>query len=250
MAKTQTHRGDGSELELDSFERLHRGLLDGKVCSHYIFRGCDRYEYDLRPRIGRKLQYPSNDEQRSNFLRRERLIFEMFKSRAVIHYPSAVFNDWHWLTLAQHFGLATRFLDWTENLLVALYFASLDHPDEDGALFFCHADSILFAGDGDPFEINKPAVFFAPHLNQRLVAQAALFTVQPEPWLEYLNDGPAVMKFRITKTFKSELRTTLPKYGITRRLLFPDLDSYGREIDTFMESHICKSSAEYLIVRP
>jgi hypothetical protein len=39
------------------------------------------------------------------------------------------------LTYAQHYGLPTRLLDWTENLLVAIYFACNEFPDVDGELF-------------------------------------------------------------------------------------------------------------------
>lgn len=40
-----------------------------------------------------------------------------------------------WLEIAQHFGVPTRLLDFTENPLVALYFSCISSPKEDAAVW-------------------------------------------------------------------------------------------------------------------
>jgi hypothetical protein len=44
-------------------------------------------------------------------------------------------NDFDRLCYMQHYGVPTRLLDWTDNILIALYFAVSTSPDKDGVLY-------------------------------------------------------------------------------------------------------------------
>lgn len=79
------------------------------------FRGQEKRVWNLLPELYRPevcaLGYREDD------------LFERFKARCAPYLRVAPRDDWEWYYLARHHNLPSRLLDWTENLLVALYFA-------------------------------------------------------------------------------------------------------------------------------
>ena len=207
------------------------------------WRGQSVADWNLIPRIFRE---HTNQEQN---------LALKFKSRARVRHPDVPGrDDWDgWLLLAQHYGLPTRLLDWTETPLVALFFACNDrelHPYA-GAVWALlpgklnetqmgenaiqpmgnELVDLVFAGAFDRRAARDPGAskvlaVLTDHFDLRQLIQGSTFTLHGVP--SAINELPEsesfISKLEIPPEAKPVLLETLEILGFDEATLFPDLD--------------------------
>ena len=194
----------------------------------WLFRGVTNISHGLIPKIGRpttraKKKIHGRKERVPYRPEDERAVFSMFKQQARAHLAMEPQSPLEWLAVAQHFGMPTRLLDWTESLLVAAWFAAeKGGADEDSAIWVARdIEPIPLDHDGDPFELEAPRSYRPSHITPRIPAQASVFVICPVPTKEI--SPPFAKKIIIRRKAQFTLKKRLSACGINRRQLFPDL---------------------------
>ncbi len=223
----------------------------GRYKSRFAFRGVSSKDYEMETSLMRL---------GGEYIKVEDHLLRQFKKYAHNHI-SAKDHDWYWLSVAQHYGLPTRLLDWTYSPDVALHFATVNtnHYDKDGAVWkinykkahellppvlFGHAKDkntwiltveileVMFKDlnglDNEGKKIGDFVVFFEPPtLDDRILNQFAYFSACSRPDMllnEWVKDKPELwQKVIIPKELKWEIRDKLDQRNISERILFPGL---------------------------
>ena len=202
------------------------------------YRGVKNSAYTLLTKLGRAdltiAVAKGGYRDRRDF---EKSAIDAFKRQARPFIDKTPSSEWEWLALMQHHGAPTRLLDWTSNPLVALYFATEDvwrnrgrMPDSDAAVYYYDVNRIVnIQANPDPFAIQETCVFGPPHIDARVAAQQAYFTLHPIP--EQPFDAKEIVKIVFSKEVKIICNDATRSLGFERGSLFPGLDSISEGLN-------------------
>lgn len=211
-----------------------------------IYRG-QAGDYDLLPKIAR----PNLERVRRRYGQLERDLLERFRLYAAPYIKSLAdasnADRWRCLTIAQHYGLPTRLLDWTASPLAALYFATVDESTASGKHVVYHlkfpepltAEGFAQRFAPPPWEYDTDeTLFLQPELSDpRVFAQDSLFSVHPGNPVD--RRGPDFYESKVSRVIipespdgKSalEIRTHLYRFGATQARLFRGPDGVAQTV--------------------
>jgi hypothetical protein len=258
------------------FDDIHEVVEVGIRLGRSWFRGHASMVDQLTPRVFREpYADPVISEARPEL---ELELIEAFKSDARALAATEVPSEddrLGWLYLMQHYTAPTRLLDWTESILVALYFVVHEQPGQDGELWAMYPQALNEAGEvgpgmplmgqnpvlnylmNEPYLVGSqevrakkceldappvhPAAFFPRRTFARMVAQSSVFTIHPVPGPgltipELLLDERHLVRYVVPHTRKRELAVRLTDLGITHRAVFPDFEGLAKHV--VRDSHV------------
>lgn len=127
------HKGikDGvAHIDIFSWKYFHDYVRQEMLeYSHYVWRGQRDSTWHLQTSLDRALRFKSKTTHASQAKAHlERFKLAVRGRRGLS--PTPLKDENEWWALAQHNGMATPLLDWTESPFVALYFAFEKEQDE------------------------------------------------------------------------------------------------------------------------
>lgn len=159
-------------------------------------------------------------------------------SRVAARFASPVpRNDVEWLVLAQHYGVPTMLLDWTESPLIALFFACYGEDRADGCVWQVRTCSAFthfhYHETVDPFrrERERPGLIWATAMNARTLAQDSAMSLHCGP-TDSIPSALMRQVYVVPSAEKADTLSALKVLGFTRERLFSDI---FMAVDAFLD---------------
>jgi hypothetical protein len=254
------------ENTIESFQDFFSLVATGQNgdMNSFWFRGQGKSSYGLKPSLHR---HESIIDQISLF-NMEKNLLNRFKERSIPYLKNQVSDNWEFLFLMQHHGMPTRLLDWTENPLIALFFALSTSPTnefgeyyEDAAVWVLSpskwnsavfknqsydggalSTSDLFVNNGYSLDteirlLNEyPVAILGIHNSPRIVAQRGSFCLFGKSLhtMDKIFEDPTfpndcLKKIIIPFNLIDSILKNLLWMGITDAVIYPDLDGLSKE---------------------
>jgi hypothetical protein len=212
--------------------------------AQWFYRGHADKDFQLVPKLCRLKE--AKADSFSSWDDMESFLIERFRREAEAFTSGKLYDEKDWLALAQHHGVPTRLLDWTTNLLIAVYFAVTEMLEKDGcvwALGFpstnnCHPESTIHSKVKTLWQTSF--IHFPKHVSPRIVNQGGCFTVHvDEVRLNEDSRCKELMSFEeiiIPSSTKKRMRQSLYDLGVHESFVYPGIEGISQrllyEIDT------------------
>jgi hypothetical protein len=220
------------EFVISSFEEFH-AIVKNHHESKYVFRGHSNAEWPLLPKVARNVFLGGYKKGLT-----EKVMLDSWKRYSEHQLVNKPIDDWDWLTLAQHHGLATRLLDWTKNPLVALYFATeISNLSNNACVYILNFNNISISTDKtNPFTISDSGIFYPKGLSARVINQRGIFSISGTPTTPFNELVPDMMfkKILIKKNAIKSIRKVLELYSVNEYAIYQDLDSLSKYLNRFV----------------
>jgi hypothetical protein len=206
-------------------------LAEDSADDDWIFRGEPLAGEPLRPGAGR-VTAVRRTRQTTFSVDDERAALERFKSDALPYLDRTPPSDHHleWLAIAQHHGMHTRILDWSESLLIAAFFAVESATARGGGIIYGVKGLPSVEASDDPFSLQEVSVYRPSRLTSRIAPQLSTFTVHPDPAADFRADR-RLKAWRISGQRNCwRIKVVLDSCGVNYANIFPDLGGLARHI--------------------